>query len=234
LPACHAAAVVQTGGVNVLVTAGPTREPIDPVRFLTNRSSGKMGYAVAEAFAKAGHTVLLVSGPTALDVPDYVDFVPVTTAAEMYEAVAHHLKRMDIAVFVAAVADYTPAKVAARKIKKNGETMTLELVKTRDILGSARGTLGFTGTLVGFAAETEDLEANARHKLESKGCDLVVANDVSEAGRGFDSHGNEVTLIYPDRAAPLPHAPKTELAEDLAREILHLHQSRTADTFSHH
>ncbi|MBK1881117.1 phosphopantothenoylcysteine decarboxylase [Luteolibacter pohnpeiensis] len=219
--------------MNVLVTAGPTREPIDPVRFLTNRSSGKMGYAVAEAFAKAGHTVLLVSGPTSLDVPDYVDFVPVTTAAEMHEVVGHHLKRMDIAVFVAAVADYTPAKVAPQKIKKEGDSLMLELVKTKDILGSARGEFGFAGTLVGFAAETENLEANARRKLTGKGCDLVVANDVSEEGRGFDSHGNEVTLCFPDRTLELPHAPKSELAKDLVETILDLHLTKISTSSNH-
>ncbi len=165
--------------MNILVTAGPTREPIDPVRYISNRSSGKMGYELAAAFARAGHSVLLISGPTALDVPAGVDFLPVETAAEMHEAVARHLGRMNIAVFAAAVADYTPASAAPRKIKKSGGTLSLELVKTTDILGSAREPLGFTGTLVGFAAETENLLANARDKLTRKGCDLIIANDVS-------------------------------------------------------
>ena len=181
--------------VNILVTAGPTREPIDPVRFLSNRSSGKMGYALAAAFAHAGHTVLLVSGPTALDVPDHVDFLPVETAAEMHQAVARHLGRMELAVFAAAVADYTPRQVAPAKLKKSADSLTLELVRTTDILGSARVSLGFTGTLVGFAAETDNLEANARDKLTRKGCDLVIANDVSQPGIGFDSDHNEVVLV---------------------------------------
>jgi phosphopantothenoylcysteine synthetase/decarboxylase len=154
--------------VNVLVTAGPTREPIDPVRFLTNRSSGKMGYELAHAFTAAGHQVLLISGPTALDVPDGVDFIPVETAMEMHEAVRHHITRMQVAVFSAAVADYTPVRVAPEKLKKSGETLTLELVRTPDILGSARTDFEFTGTLVGFAAETENLLANARDKLVRK------------------------------------------------------------------
>jgi phosphopantothenoylcysteine synthetase/decarboxylase len=198
--------------LKLLVTAGPTREPIDPVRYLTNRSSGKMGYAIADAAAHAGHRVLLISGPTSLDVPDGVDFIPVETAAEMFAAVESHLPRMDAAVFAAAVADYTPAAPAARKIKKSGDSLSLELVKTRDILGSARGGIGFTGFLVGFAAETEDVEANARLKLAAKGCDLIVANDVSRTDIGFDSHENEALLVFPDRTELFPKAPKHDLA----------------------
>jgi phosphopantothenoylcysteine decarboxylase/phosphopantothenate--cysteine ligase len=212
--------------VNILVTAGPTREPIDPVRFLSNRSSGKMGYELAAAFAHAGHTVLLVSGPTALDVPDRVDFLPVETAAEMHAAVSHHLGRMDIAVFAAAVADYTPATIAPEKLKKSADTLTLELVRTPDILGSAREPLGFTGTLVGFAAETETLEANAHQKLTRKNCDLIIANDVSKPGIGFDADHNEVLLVYPNYNEPLPIATKHDLAHQLVQAILELHLSQ--------
>jgi phosphopantothenoylcysteine decarboxylase/phosphopantothenate--cysteine ligase len=208
--------------MKVLVTAGPTREPIDPVRFISNRSSGKMGYELAAEFARMGHTVLLVSGPTALDVPDRVDFIPVESAADMHDAVTHHLGRMDVAVFAAAVADYTVATAAPEKIKKTGGTLTLELVKTTDILASARGQLGFTGTLIGFAAETENVEANAREKLLRKGCDLVIANDVSKPGIGFDSDHNEVTLVFPDRTEILPLATKHELAHQLVDVILSL------------
>lgn len=217
---------LQPASVNILVTAGPTREPLDPVRFLSNRSSGKMGYALAAAFAHAGHSVLMVSGPTALDVPDHVDFLPVETAAEMYQAVARHLGRMDIAVFAAAVADYTPVTTAPAKIKKAAASITLELIRTPDILGSARGPLGFTGSLVGFAAETETLEANARVKLASKGCDLVIANDVSKPGIGFDSDHNEVILVYPNHSDALPPATKHELARQLVDAILELHSRR--------
>ncbi len=212
--------------MNILVTAGPTREPLDPVRFISNRSSGKMGYEIAAAFAHAGHAVLLVSGPTALDVPDGIDFLPVESAAEMHAAVAHHIGRMDIAVFAAAVADYTPAAVAPQKLKKSSATLTLELVKTPDILGSARPVFGFTGTLVGFAAETENLEANARGKLTRKGCDLVVANDVSKPGIGFDSNQNEVLLVYPNHNEALPLASKHDLAHQLVQAILALHLSQ--------
>ncbi len=227
LRACLAAGRRQTHAVNVLVTAGPTREPIDPVRFLSNRSSGKMGYELAAAFQHAGHQALLVSGPTALDVPDGVDFLPVETAAEMHEAVAHHIGRMEIAVFAAAVADYTPTAMATQKIKKSGDSLSIELVKTTDILGSARKAMGFTGTLVGFAAETENLLAHAREKLTCKGCDMIVANDVSLPGIGFESNFNEVTLVYPDRIAPLPRASKHDLAHQLVQAILEIHLAHT-------
>jgi phosphopantothenoylcysteine decarboxylase/phosphopantothenate--cysteine ligase len=205
--------------MRVLVTAGPTREALDPVRYLTNRSSGKMGYAMAAAFADAGHRVLLISGPTQLDVPDGVDFLPIESAQEMYDAVKRHIGRMDAAVFAAAVADYRPAIVSEQKIKKTGETLTLELVKTPDTLGSVRGEFGFTGTLVGFAAETQNLEANAREKLKRKGCDLVIANDVSKPGIGFDSDRNEVLMVFPEHTEALPEDEKHHLAPRIVREI---------------
>ncbi len=198
--------------MRVLITAGPTREAIDPVRYLTNRSSGKMGYAMAAAAAHAGHKVLLISGPTSLDVPAGVDFLPIESAEEMYQAVSNYLPRTDAAIFAAAVADYTPATRADQKIKKSGDTLSLDLVKTKDILGSARSEMGFAGFLVGFAAETENVEANARMKLEAKGCDLIVANDVSRADIGFDTHENEALLIFPDRTEHFPKAPKHDLA----------------------
>lgn len=209
--------------MRILITAGPTREPLDPVRFLTNRSSGKMGYALAHAFIHAGHSVLLISGPTALDVPDRVDFIPVETAADMHQAVKHMLGRVEIAVFTAAVADYTPAVVADQKLKKTAAGMTLELVRTPDILGAARNEFGFTGTLVGFAAETENLEANARDKLLRKHCDLIVANDVAKPGLGFDSDHNEVLLVYPVDTVALPAASKHDLSHQLVNIILDLH-----------
>lgn len=205
--------------VKVLLTAGPTREPLDPVRFLTNRSSGKMGYTLAGAFLHEGHSVLLISGPTSLDVPDGVDFIPVETASEMHDAVARYIGKMDVAVFAAAVADYTPVAVQPQKIKKSGDTLTLELVRTADILGSARGKFGFTGTLVGFAAETENLEANAREKLIRKQCDLIIANDVSQPGIGFDSDENQVLLVYPDRTETLARTSKVELSLQLVDAI---------------
>lgn len=211
--------------MNILITAGPTREAIDPVRFLSNRSSGKMGYELAAAFAREGHAALLVSGPTALDVPDGVDFLPVETAAEMHEAVGRHIRRMDIAVFAAAVADYAPVSRSPEKIKKSSDNLTLELVKTPDILASARDPFGFTGTLAGFAAETANLEANARDKLTRKGCDLIIANDVSQPGIGFDSNDNKVILVYPTHTESPPRASKHDLAHQLVHAILELHLS---------
>jgi len=212
--------------VKVLVTAGPTREALDPVRYLTNRSSGKMGYALAQAFADAGHEVLLISGPTELDVPPGVDLLPVETALEMFDAVRRHLFRMEAAVFCAAVADYRPAKASVQKMKKADESITLEFIKNPDILGSARSDFGFTGTLVGFAAETQNLETYARAKLQRKGCDLVIGNDVSKSGIGFDSDRNELLLVYPDHSESLPEDEKHHLAPRLVREIERLEATR--------
>ena len=208
--------------MNVLITAGPTREPIDPVRFLSNRSSGKMGYAMAHAFVELGHRVILISGPSSQPLPAGVDFIQVETAAEMFSAVAHWIRRADIAIFAAAVADYTPSLVAPQKIKKTDETFTLELVRTKDILGSARLEFSYKGVLVGFAAETENVIENARKKLLKKGCDLVVANDVSKPGLGFDSDRNEVILVFPDRFEALPAGDKVQLADQVAEEILRI------------
>ena len=214
--------------MTILITAGPTREAVDPVRYLTNRSSGKMGYALAEAAQKRGHRVILISGPTMIDVPDGIDFIPIESAADMHQAVAHWIQKADIAIFAAAVADYRPANIATQKIKKTGETMTLELVRTPDILGSARSEFNFTGTLVGFAAETEKVEENALGKLERKGCDLIVANDVSRKDIGFDSSENEITLVYPDRVAPLPKGSKAHLGHQLIELIEELRATANA------
>jgi len=208
--------------MKILITAGPTREPIDPVRYLTNRSSGKMGYALASAAAKRGHQVLIISGPSYLDIPERVDFLPVESAADMYQAVESQIERYDIAIFAAAVADYTPAVVADQKIKKSGDQLTLTLEKTKDILGSTREVMNFTGTLVGFAAETENVEDNARDKCQRKGCDLVIANDVSRTDIGFDSQENEVLLVYPEKTETLPKDSKEHLAQHLIEIIENL------------
>jgi phosphopantothenoylcysteine decarboxylase/phosphopantothenate--cysteine ligase len=205
--------------MKVLITAGPTREPLDPARYLTNRSSGRMGYALAAAAAKRGHSVLLISGPTSLELPKDVDYLPIETAADMYQAVESQIGRMDIAIFAAAVADYTPANVSEQKIKKSDEEITLTLVKTKDILGSARRVMDYKGILVGFAAETENVEENAREKCLRKHCDLVIANDVSRKDIGFDSSENEVTLVYPDRSEALPQDSKEHLAFHLIELI---------------
>lgn len=199
-----------------LITAGPTREAIDPVRYLTNRSSGKMGYALAGMAAHDGGRVILISGPTELDVPPGVDFIPVVSAEEMYEAVRHWIGIAEVAIFTAAVADYRPALYSKEKIKKDGEVLTLELIRTPDILGSAREAFEFRGILVGFAAETQALEEHARKKLVAKGCDLVVGNDVGRSDIGFGSDYNEVVLVT--RAATRHVARADKLA--IAREIL--------------
>jgi phosphopantothenoylcysteine synthetase/decarboxylase len=199
-----------------LITAGPTREPIDPVRFLSNRSSGRMGYALAEAACEAGNVVVLISGPVTLSAPEGVTLITVETAREMFDAVQTQLSGCDAAIFSAAVADYRPAHVVAQKLKKTADKLTLELERTEDILGSARSKLGFQGFLVGFAAETENLIVHAQEKLERKGCDMIVANDVSQAGIGFDSAENEVTLCLPGgRTIHLPRQSKTALAREL-------------------
>lgn len=198
--------------LTILITAGPTQEAIDPVRFITNKSSGKMGYAIADAAAGHGHRVILISGPTNLDLPDRVDYIPVESTLEMYAAVEHWIGKADVAIFAAAVADYRPAHVSEQKIKKTDNTMTIELVRNPDILGSARSEFDYKGILIGFAAETENLEENARGKLQRKGCDLVIANDVSRKDIGFDANENEILLVYPDRTEHPPKDSKHHLA----------------------
>lgn len=195
-----------------LVTAGATREPLDPVRYITNRSSGRMGYALAGAARHEGHEVLLISGPTTLDVPPGVDYIQVETAQQMYDAVRDMLAGVDVAILCAAVADYRPVAVSEQKIKKSADRVVLELEKTPDILGSMRSVFGFEGKLIGFAAETQDVEAYARGKLERKQCDMIVANDVSRADIGFDSRENEVLLVYPDHTIALEKDTKERIA----------------------
>lgn len=209
--------------MRLLITAGPTREPIDPVRFLSNRSSGRMGYALAEAAHSAGHEVLLISGPVSIPPPSGVQLIRIETAREMFEAVRTHLPGCHAAIFSAAVADYRPAQAASQKIKKSASTLTLELERTEDILGSVRSQFGFRGFLVGFAAETENLIAHAQDKLTRKGCDLIIANDVSQSGIGFDSTENAVTLCFPDgQTTALPRQSKTALARELIAHISRL------------
>ena len=187
--------------MTVLITAGPTREAIDPVRYLSNRSSGKMGYAIAEAAAKKGMRVILISGPTNLDLPDGVDFIPVETAQQMYDMVKHWIKSVEIAIFTAAVADFRVASYSEQKIKKapGQDTMTLELVKNVDILASVRKDITYTGVLAGFAAETENVIENAKSKLERKNCDLIFANDVSDPEIGFNSDQNAVHMVTAEK-----------------------------------
>lgn len=181
---------------SILITAGPTQEPIDPVRFITNRSSGKMGYSLAEAAIEAGAKVTLISGPVNLEPPPNCNFVSIETAKEMHEAVMHHVKSKDVYIGTAAVADYRPATFHESKIKKDTDksSLTLQLQENQDILKSV-SELNERPYLVGFAAETDNLLSNAKKKLKNKRLDLIVANDVSNKEIGFDSNENEVTLI---------------------------------------
>ena len=183
-------------GKSILITAGPTQEPIDPVRFITNRSSGKMGYSLAEAAIESGANVTLISGPVNIEPPTNCNLVEIKTAKEMYESVMHHIKGMDVYIGTAAVSDYSPAHINESKLKKDGSNaaMTLELKENQDILKSV-SELKERPYVVGFAAETEDLIENAEKKLKNKKLDLIVANDVSDKEIGFDSDQNEVTLI---------------------------------------
>ena len=205
-----------------LITAGPTREAIDPVRYLTNRSSGRMGYALAGAARHEGHEVLLISGPTTLDVPAGVDFIPVESAQQMYDAVRDMLKGVDVAILCAAVADYRPVAVAEQKMKKNAERLVLELERTPDILGSMRSVFGFEGKLIGFAAETQNVVEYARGKQQRKQCDFVVANDVSQPGIGFDSRENAVVLVYPDHEVHLAKDTKEHIAMHIIEHAVSL------------
>ncbi len=206
--------------MKILITAGPTREPIDPVRYLSNRSSGKMGYALAEAALAAGHEVVLISGPVSLSPPEAARTVSVEMAAEMYKAVAEEIGSCQCALFCAAVADYRVEEIAESKIKKSGDSLTLTLIQNPNILGSVRTEFGFTGILVGFAAETDQLETYARGKMEQKGCDLLVANDVSRSDIGFDHDENEVVLFSPNREKEsLPRDSKRKIADRIIEVI---------------
>ena len=200
-------------GQHVLVTAGPTREPIDPVRYISNRSSGKMGYAIADAAKRRGATVTLVSGPTALTVPAGVDVARINTAAEMFDAVMQRAPQNQIVIKAAAVSDFAPASVAPNKIKKDGrDGLNVTFKKTADILGSLAGVKP-RPFVVAFAAETNSVEKNAREKLDRKGADMIVANDVSDASIGFDSDQNEVLVIARDGSTTrLEKAPKFVIA----------------------
>jgi len=210
--------------VKFLITAGPTREAIDPVRYLSNRSSGKMGYAMAEAAVEAGHEVILISGPVHLEPPGGVEFISVSTSDEMFEAVHQHVEDADVCILCAAVADYKPAQVSALKIKKRADGLSLELVATRDILESLgrRGNRKFL--LVGFAAETDHIEENAAKKLRQKNCDVIVAND---ARIGMESDENELAILFHDgEIKKFSRASKRILARELVKIFSNSQQKR--------
>jgi phosphopantothenoylcysteine decarboxylase/phosphopantothenate--cysteine ligase len=206
-------------GEHVLVTAGPTREPVDPVRYLSNRSSGRMGYALATIAARRGAQVTLVTGPTHIMPPVGIRVVPVQTAEEMREAVLAIAERATIVIKAAAVADYRVADPAGEKIRSQQGGLTLALQPNPDILAEL-GRMRGPRFLVGFAAETAELRASARQKLEAKGVDLIVANDVSRAGTGFDAEDNEVVML--DRwggALGVPRLPKLEVADAILDRV---------------
>jgi phosphopantothenoylcysteine decarboxylase/phosphopantothenate--cysteine ligase len=203
-------------GKKVVITAGPTREAIDPVRYISNHSSGKMGYALAQAAAEAGAHTVLISGPTQLIAPDRVEFIPVTTAEEMLATSLRQTKGCDVFIAAAAVADYRPAQIAAHKIKKTAEaeTMLLELVKNPDIVATIAA-LERKPFTVGFAAESENLIAYAQQKLTRKNLDLIIANNIADIGIGFNSDDNAVTLIDKAQQQELTQRSKQQLARDL-------------------
>ena len=217
-------------GETILVTAGPTEEPLDPVRFISNRSSGKMGYALAQAAAQRGARVILVSGPVQLPEPAGVHVIHVRTAVEMRNAVMEHLAETSIIVKSAAVADYHLSRVPQHKVKKTSARMSLDLDPTPDILAELGQKKG-DRLLIGFAAETENLTESARQKLKTKNCDMVVANLVNQEGTGFESDQNEVVLVLrTGETIPIARAPKREIADRIFDQVtklrLALHAAR--------
>jgi phosphopantothenoylcysteine decarboxylase / phosphopantothenate---cysteine ligase len=204
--------------VTFLITAGPTREPIDPVRYISNRSSGKMGYAIAQAALDDGHEVILISGPVNLAPPHNARITSVLTSDEMFEAVHRHADESDVCVLCAAVADYKPGQVSPVKIKKNAGGVSIELIQTRDILHSLGSLRDRKFLLVGFAAETDNLEANAKKKLREKHCDIIVAND---ARIGMESDENEVSIFFRNgETNRIFRAPKRIIARELVKIFL--------------
>jgi len=220
-------------GEKILVTAGPTREELDPVRFISNRSSGKMGYAVAEAAARRGATVVLVSGPTDLTIPEGVERVDVLSARDMLRAVQEHFSDCTMGIFAAAVADYRAAEPSQIKMKRTGDPLTIRLEPNPDILATAASDKG-ERLVIGFAAETSNVGENARKKLATKNADLIVANDVTAEGAGFDVDTNVVTLFSRDgRDLPLARMSKADVAQRILDEALRLRSVLRSKPASH-
>jgi phosphopantothenoylcysteine decarboxylase / phosphopantothenate---cysteine ligase len=211
--------------VKFLITAGPTREPIDPVRYISNRSSGKMGYAIAEAAVESGHEVILISGPVNLKPPRGAKLISVVSSDEIFDAVHRQAGDCDILVMCAAVADYKPATVARQKIKKHDAELALRFIPTRDVLASLPQDRQYL--VVGFAAETTDLENHARKKLQGKNCDIIVANDVGRADAGIESDENEVTIFFRDgESKRISRAPKKIIARELIKIFANTREKR--------
>ena len=219
--ATMAASLFETGLLNnkkVVITAGPTREALDPIRYISNHSSGKMGYALAQAAREAGAKTVLISGPVQLPSPDRIEVVHVESAQDMLTATLNEIHDTDIFIAAAAVADYRPVTKAEQKIKKHADEMTIELVKNPDIVATVAA-LENRPITVGFAAETQNLEHYARGKLQKKNLDLVIANDVSNTDIGFNSDDNCVLLVHHDSTQALPKMPKSQLARELIAHI---------------
>lgn len=216
-------------GETVLVTAGRTEEPLDAVRYLSNRSSGKMGYALAEASRRRGARVILITGPTQLEAPGDVTIERIRTAEEMAQATLHHLGQVSIVLMAAAVADFRPAEVQAQKIKKQNGIQSVKLEPTRDILAEIAARRRADQFVAGFAAETNDVIENAAAKLRAKRLDLVVANDVTQEGAGFEVDTNVVTLVFPDgRQEALEKMSKPDVAARILDEIVEFRRARQA------
>jgi phosphopantothenoylcysteine decarboxylase/phosphopantothenate--cysteine ligase len=214
-------------GERILITGGPTQEPMDPVRFITNRSSGKMGYALAKIARRRGAEVVFISGPTSLSLPGRdIKYVPVRTAEEMRKAVFAHLEGSSVVIKAAAVSDYRPKVISEKKMKKGDSEYTLALERTKDILEEL-GKKKENRILVGFAAETEDLVAHAKKKLQEKNLDLIVVNDVTQPGAGFGSDTNQVKILYPSgQVKDLPLATKEEISRVILDHVVGLLEAK--------
>lgn len=216
-------------GVNVLVTAGPTIEKLDPVRYITNHSSGKMGYAIAEIAAKRGANVTLVSGPVHLDAPMFVDIVAVESAKDMYSAVMTELPHCDILIKAAAVADYTAEEISTEKIKKSADELTLTLSRTQDILKSVGQNKRDNQVICGFSMETNHLIENSKKKLLSKNCDMIVANNLKDAGAGFGVDTNKITMITEDETKSFDVMSKQQVAFEILSKTFELYKCKNED-----
>lgn len=207
-------------GKKILITAGPTREALDPVRYITNRSTGKMGYALAKRAMLRGAEVTLVTGPTSLTPPPFVHVLPIESAADMYHAVTHHFKEQDIIIKAAAVADYKPSQVSDEKIKKTTEDMSIPLARTQDILSYLGQHKQETQFICGFSMETQNMLENSRSKLVKKNIDMIIANNLKEAGAGFGTDTNVITLITKEQEIAFPIMTKAEVADEILTKIL--------------
>ena len=206
-------------GKKILVTAGPTQEAIDPVRFISNHSTGKMGYAIAKRAMLRGAEVTLVTGPVAITPPPFVNVIPAKSAKDMFDAVTEHADEQDIIIKSAAVADYTPSQVATEKVKKKENDMSIALNQTQDILSYLGQHKKAGQILCGFSMETENMLENSKQKLKKKNADIIVANNLKEQGAGFGTDTNVVTMITKEQVKELPILSKEEVAEALLDEI---------------